>query len=60
MVVKNVNIQDTVDTVEMFLYDMAGKNTFDDIVESHVSYLFFLLDISCLFEKVVGMGCSKI
>merc|ERR1719206_64389 len=35
MSVKNVNIPESPDVVEMFLYDSAGKEVFEDIVDHH-------------------------
>ena len=49
MVVKNVNIPGTSDTVEMFLYDLAGKELFDDIIQHHIpstQMIMFIYDVS--------------
>ena len=38
--VKHISLPDTKDSVELFLYDMAGKDVFEDIIDEHVRSLF--------------------
>ena len=38
--VKHIPLSDTKDSVELFLYDMAGKDVFEDIIDEHVRSLF--------------------
>ena len=38
---KQLSIPSTLDSVEFFLYDSAGKEEFADIVEAHVMYTSF-------------------
>jgi len=49
LVVKQVNIPETRDSVELFLYDTAGKDIFSDIVTAHlhdVSMVAYVYDAS--------------
>ncbi|XP_057311239.1 intraflagellar transport protein 27 homolog [Hydractinia symbiolongicarpus] len=49
LVVKSVNIPETPHTVEMFLYDTAGKDVFQDIVDAHlqnVEMAIFVYDVT--------------
>ena len=49
LAVKNVNIPETTDVVEMFLYDLAGKEIFEDIVKYHIAntqMIMFVYDVS--------------
>ena len=38
--VKHIPLPETKDSVELFLYDMAGKDVFEDIIDEHVRSLF--------------------
>ena len=38
--VKHIPLPGTKDSVELFLYDMAGKDVFEDIIDEHVRSLF--------------------
>ena len=45
LTVKNINITESSgDVVEMFLYDSAGKDAFNDIVKSHVCMVEFVIE----------------
>lgn len=49
VVVKNVNIPDTPDVVEMFFYDMGGKEIYDDVVQHHMAnaqMIMFVYDVT--------------
>lgn len=37
LLVKTVNVPETNETVEVFLYDCAGKEVFFDLIQKHVS-----------------------
>lgn len=57
MVTKSINIPATPDSVEFFLYDMAGKDVFDDLVQAHlkqVKVIVLVYDVTNMqsFENI--------
>ncbi|CAH1794543.1 unnamed protein product [Owenia fusiformis] len=57
--VKSVTIPDTSDTVELFLHDSAGKETFSDLVQKHWSQPSVIMIVYDVTSETSFSSCAK-